>query len=152
MWEVNQMNANKNRYFARVKLHFYFLSIYNYLIHLENSVLKDERTEAKIGSGKCFLMQAAEQFQVHNFKEALDLYEDCLSFSYRTDESNGVIFNIMSTKGALQCILGEFDRAMSTLNEVLRSDPNHYLALMRRSQVYKKVRPASLRKANSTAP
>lgn len=29
---------------------------------------------------------------------------------------------------------------MSTLNEVLRSDPNHYLALMRRSQVYKKVR------------
>lgn len=27
---------------------------------------------------------------------------------------------------------------MSTLNEVLRSDPNHYLALMRRSQVYKK--------------
>lgn len=28
---------------------------------------------------------------------------------------------------------------MSTLNEVLRTDPNHYLALIRRSQVYKKV-------------
>jgi len=45
----------------------------------------------------------------------------------------------MSSKGALLCILGDFDRAMSTLNEVLRSDPNHYLSLMRRSQVYKKV-------------
>mgnify|MGYP006933471964 CR=1 FL=1 len=28
---------------------------------------------------------------------------------------------------------------MSTLNEVLRADPSHYLALVRRSQVYKKV-------------
>ena len=45
----------------------------------------------------------------------------------------------MSTKGALLCILGEIDRALSTLNEILRNDPNHYLALMRRSQVYKKV-------------
>ena len=86
-----------------------------------------------------FFIQAAQQFQIHNFKEALDLYEDCLSFSYRTDESNGVIYNIMSTKGALLCILGEIDRALSTLNEILRNDPNHYLALMRRSQVYKKV-------------
>jgi Tfp pilus assembly protein PilF len=45
----------------------------------------------------------------------------------------------MSTKGALLCILGEVDKAMGVLNEVLRSDPNHYLALMRRSQAYKKV-------------
>lgn len=44
----------------------------------------------------------------------------------------------MSTKGALLSILGEVDKAMGVLNEVLRSDPNHYLALMRRSQAYKK--------------
>jgi hypothetical protein len=46
----------------------------------------------------------------------LDLYEDCLSFSYRTDESSGVIYNIMSAKGALLTILGDFDRAMSVLS------------------------------------
>jgi hypothetical protein len=40
---------------------------------------------------------------------------------------------------------------MTTLNEVLRADPNHYLALIRRSQVYKKVPPHPPRKANSTA-
>jgi Tfp pilus assembly protein PilF len=45
----------------------------------------------------------------------------------------------MTAKGALLTILGDFDRAMSVLNEVLRSDPNHYLAIMRRSQLYKKV-------------
>lgn len=52
-------------------------------------------------------MQAVEQFQTHNFKEALELYDDCLSFCYRTDESKGIIHNIMSTKAALLCILGE---------------------------------------------
>ena len=45
----------------------------------------------------------------------------------------------MTTKASLQSILGDVDRAMSTLNEVLRTDANHYLALTRRSQVYKKV-------------
>lgn len=45
----------------------------------------------------------------------------------------------MTAKAALLCILGDFDLSMSTLNEVLRTDPNHYLALIRRSQVYKKV-------------
>lgn len=45
----------------------------------------------------------------------------------------------MTTKASLQSILGEVDRAMSTLNEILRTDANHYLALIRRSQVYKKV-------------
>jgi Tfp pilus assembly protein PilF len=45
----------------------------------------------------------------------------------------------MTTKAALQSILGEQDSAMSTLNEVLRTDPSHYLAMIRRSQVYKKV-------------
>lgn len=44
----------------------------------------------------------------------------------------------MTTKASLQSILGEVDRAMSTLNEILRTDANHYLALIRRSQVYKK--------------
>lgn len=52
-------------------------------------------------------MKAAEQFQIHNFKESLALYEDCLAFCYRTRESQTVVFNIMSTKGALLCILGE---------------------------------------------
>jgi hypothetical protein len=56
----------------------------------------------------------------------------------------------MTSKAALQTILGEHDRAMSTLNEVIRSDPNHYLALIRRSQVYKKVVLLALRKASST--
>ena len=45
----------------------------------------------------------------------------------------------MTTKAALQGILGDLDKAMNTLNEVLRTDPNHYLALLRRGQVYKKV-------------
>ena len=45
----------------------------------------------------------------------------------------------MTTKASLQQILGDVDKAMGTLNEVLRVDPNHYLALIRRSQVYKKV-------------
>lgn len=49
----------------------------------------------------------------------------------------------MTTKAALHQILGELDRAMSTLNEILRSDQNHYLALIRRSQVYKKVSDAN---------
>lgn len=95
-------------------------------------------------------MQAAEQFQTHNFKEALDLYEDCLSFSYRTDEASGVIYNIMTAKAALLTILGELERAMSVLSEVLRSDPSHYLALMRRSQLYKKVGSGLLRRGSST--
>ncbi|CAM6000184.1 unnamed protein product [Sphagnum balticum] len=51
-----------------------------------------------------------------------------------------MIQNILSTKGALQCILGDHDRAISTLNEVLKSEPTHYLCLIRRSQVYKKKR------------
>ena len=55
----------------------------------------------------------------------------------------------MTTKGALLTILGEFDRAMSVLNEVLRNDSSHYLALMRRSQLYKKVALQSLRRASS---
>lgn len=46
----------------------------------------------------------------------------------------------MTTKGALLSILGELDKAMSTLNEVIKNDSNHYLALIRRSQVYKKVK------------
>lgn len=62
------------------------------------------------------LIKAAEQFQTHNFKDALDLYDDCLAFCYRTDETKGVIFNIMSAKGALLCILGSFEQALSTLN------------------------------------
>lgn len=74
-----------------------------------------------------------------------------MSFAYRTDESRGIIHNIMSTKGALLSILGEVDKAMGVLNEVLRSDPNHYLALMRRSQAYKKVLVLTFRKGNLTA-
>ena len=45
----------------------------------------------------------------------------------------------MTTKGTLQSILGDLSGAISTLNEVLRNDPGHWLCRMRRSQVYKKV-------------
>lgn len=45
----------------------------------------------------------------------------------------------MSTKGALLSILGDQEKAMSVLNEIVKNQPNHYLALIRRSQVYKKV-------------
>ena len=57
----------------------------------------------------------------------------------------------MTAKGALLTILGDFERAMSVLSEVIRNDSSHYLALMRRSQLYKKVAVMALRKASSTA-
>jgi hypothetical protein len=57
----------------------------------------------------------------------------------------------MTAKGGLLTILGDFERAMSVLNEVIRNDSSHYLALMRRSQLYKKVSLLALRKENSTA-
>lgn len=41
---------------------------------------------------------------------------------------------------------------MTTLNEVLRTDPNHYLAMIRRSQVYKKVFFVRFRRESSTGP
>lgn len=41
---------------------------------------------------------------------------------------------------------------MTTLNEVLRTDPNHYLAMIRRSQVYKKVFFVGFRRESSTGP
>lgn len=44
----------------------------------------------------------------------------------------------MSSKGALECILGQYDEALATLNAVIKKDPTHFLCLMRRSQVYKK--------------
>ena len=84
-------------------------------------------------------IQASEEFQTHQFKEALSSYEDCIAFCHRTRQAQSLIFNIMTTKATLQQILGDVDKAMGTLNEVLRVDPNHYLALIRRSQVYKKV-------------
>jgi len=37
-------------------------------------------------------------------------------------------------------ILGDQKGALETLNQVLKEDPYHVLCLMRRSQVYKKVR------------
>ena len=45
----------------------------------------------------------------------------------------------MTTQAALYTILGQFDKAMNVLNEVLRNDNGHYLALVRRSQLYKRV-------------
>lgn len=54
----------------------------------------------------------------------------------------------MTTKAALLSILGQQDKAMNVLNEVLRSDANHYLALVRRSQVYKKVNRIIYRKVS----
>lgn len=57
----------------------------------------------------------------------------------------------MTAKAALLTILGELDKAMSVLSEVLRTDPSHYLALMRRSQLYKKVLMETFRKGSSIA-
>jgi len=45
----------------------------------------------------------------------------------------------MSTKATLQYVMGEYDDALTTLNSILSKDCCHFLALMRRSQAYKKV-------------
>ena len=58
----------------------------------------------------------------------------------------------MTTKAALLSIVGQQDKAMSVLNEVLRADGNHYLALVRRSQVYKKVDVLVYRKISLSGP
>jgi hypothetical protein len=50
-----------------------------------------------------------------------------------------MVFNILSAKATLQYILGDYDAALTTLNAVLKKDPYHFLSLLRRSQVYKKV-------------
>jgi len=101
---------------------------------------KYECAQTKTRQSTHFSTQASEEFQTHQFKEALASYEDCIAFCHRTREAQSLIFNIMTTKAALHQILGELDKAMNTLNEILRVDANHYLALIRRSQVYKKVR------------
>lgn len=51
-----------------------------------------------------------------------------------------MVFNIQSAKATLEYILGDYDAALSTLNSVLKKDPYHFLSLLRRSQVYKKVK------------
>lgn len=45
----------------------------------------------------------------------------------------------MSTKATLEYILADYDKALLTLNSVLSKDSSHFLCLLRRSQVYKKV-------------
>jgi hypothetical protein len=54
----------------------------------------------------------------------------------------------MTTKAALLTITGQLDKAAATLSEVLREDSTHYLALLRRSQLYKKVAMATFRRAS----
>lgn len=54
----------------------------------------------------------------------------------------------MTAKGALLGILGELDKAMATLNEVIKGDSSHYLGLIRRSQVFKKVQSCILREGS----
>jgi Tfp pilus assembly protein PilF len=78
-------------------------------------------------------------FQSHNFKQSLDAYQDCISFCRKTDECESVVFNISSAKASLEYILGDYDAALATINGVLRRDPYHFLSLLKRSQVYKKV-------------
>ena len=55
----------------------------------------------------------------------------------------------MTAQAALHTILGQFDKAMSALNEVLRNDSSHFLALIRRSQLYKKVELHLVRRESS---
>lgn len=44
--------------------------------------------------------------------------------------------------------MGNYDEALTTLNSVLKNDPNHFLSLLRRSQVYKKVLLVLVRRTN----
>ena len=48
-------------------------------------------------------------------------------------------------------IFDDFDAALATLNSVLNKDSNHFLSLLRRSQVYKKVNLRPRRKISSDA-
>lgn len=97
-------------------------------------------------------IKASKLFQSHNFKKSLEAYQDCVDFCRRTQEEESVVFNILSTKATLEYILGEYDKALSTLNSVLNRDHTHFLCLLRRSQVYKKVFLSSPRRTNSIEP
>jgi len=57
----------------------------------------------------------------------------------KNQEPRTLLYNLMSSKGALMSILGDQKGALDCLNEVLKEDPYHALCLMRRSQVLKKV-------------
>lgn len=51
-----------------------------------------------------------------------------------------ILYNLKSSEAALRTILGELDNALKVCNEVLENDKQHWLCLLRRSQIYKKVR------------
>ena len=98
------------------------------------------------------MTQASKEFKAHNFRKSLDLYQDCLNFCYRTEESDTVVSNVQSAKATVEYVLGEYDNALNTLSNVLRTDPAHFLCLFRRSQVYKKVSRSLLSRASSREP
>ena len=63
-----------------------------------------------------------------------------------------VLYNLKSSEAALRTILGEYESALSILNEVLKEEKQHWLSLIRRSQVYKKVRAKLFSKINLKKP
>ncbi len=101
--------------------------------------MEDERTVPKAPRSRYKIIEAMKLFQTHNFAKSLEAYDDCITFCQKTDEDRAVIHNILSTKATLQYILGKYDDSLKTLNGVLKKDPYHFLSLLRRSQVYKKV-------------
>jgi hypothetical protein len=112
----------------------------------------DECTKPEAARSIYHDIKAAKLFQSHSFKKSLEAYQDCLDFCKRTKEEDSVIFNILSTKATLEYILGEFDKALVTLNSVLTRDHSHFLCLLRRSQVYKKVPLFPLSRTNFVEP
>lgn len=50
-----------------------------------------------------------------------------------------LLHNLKSSEAALRAILGEQEAAISILNSVLAENKQHWLSLLRRSQIYKKV-------------
>lgn len=108
--------------------------------------LEDECINTEIAGGINQIIKASKLFQTHNFKKSLEAYKECVNFCHKTHEEQSVIFNILSTKATLEYILGDYDTALTTLNSVLSKDPYHYLCLMRRSQVFKKVKQNISRK------
>ena len=110
--------------------------------------LEDECVDSKIGVGNFSLSKASKLFQQHTFKKSLEAYQDCVDFAKKTREEQSVIHNILSTQATLEYILGDFDKSLATLSSILSKDPGHFLSLLRRSQVYKKVVNFTFRKVN----
>ncbi len=70
----------------------------------------------------------------------MQLYDQCIGICKKNQEPKSLLLNLMSSKGALHSILGDQKAALECLNEALSEDPYNSLCLIRRSQVFKKVK------------